>query len=36
VDPWFLEGSDHIDAIVDHAAEYERRLDAFFESALSR
>ncbi len=36
VDPWIVEDSDHIDAIVDQRAEYERRLDAFFTSALAR
>jgi hypothetical protein len=36
VDPWIVEGSDHIDTIVDRTAEYERRLDAFFESVLGK
>jgi hypothetical protein len=34
VDPWIVDGSDHTNAVVDQAGEYERRLDAFFESAL--
>jgi dipeptidyl aminopeptidase/acylaminoacyl peptidase len=34
VDPWIVEGADHVDSIVRETAEYERRLDAFFEVAL--
>jgi dipeptidyl aminopeptidase/acylaminoacyl peptidase len=31
---WIVEGSGHADAIVDHPAEYERRLADFFEHAV--
>jgi dipeptidyl aminopeptidase/acylaminoacyl peptidase len=34
VDPWIVEGAEHTLAIQLEPAEYERRLDAFFESAL--
>jgi dipeptidyl aminopeptidase/acylaminoacyl peptidase len=34
VDPWMVEGSEHTQSILDQPAEYERRLDAFFEAAL--
>jgi dipeptidyl aminopeptidase/acylaminoacyl peptidase len=35
VDPWILEGAEHTKALELEPVEYERRLDAFFESALS-
>jgi dipeptidyl aminopeptidase/acylaminoacyl peptidase len=31
---WIVDGSGHADAIVDHPAEYERRLVDFFERSL--
>jgi uncharacterized protein len=34
VDPWIVEGAEHTQAIELEPAEYERRLDAFFESSL--
>ena len=34
VDPWIVDGAKHTQAIALHPAEYERRLDAFFEAAL--
>ena len=34
VDPWMVDGSEHTQSILDQPAEYERRLDAFFEAAL--
>jgi dipeptidyl aminopeptidase/acylaminoacyl peptidase len=34
VDPWIVDGAEHTQAIVDSTAEYERRLAAFFGSAL--
>jgi uncharacterized protein len=34
VEPWILDGVEHTQAIVADTAEYERRLDAFFEEAL--
>ena len=34
VDPWIVDGAEHTQAIELQPAEYERRLDAFFESAL--
>jgi len=36
VDPWIVPGSEHIAAIVDHPAEYEQRLDAFFDRSIGR
>jgi uncharacterized protein len=36
VDPWIVEGASHTQAIELQPAEYERRLDAFFEAALGR
>jgi dipeptidyl aminopeptidase/acylaminoacyl peptidase len=35
VDPWIVTGAGHVQAIELEPAEYERRLDAFFESALA-
>ena len=35
VNPWIVDGAKHTQAIAVHPAEYERRLDAFFEAALS-
>jgi dipeptidyl aminopeptidase/acylaminoacyl peptidase len=35
VDPWMVDGAQHTQAIVLQPAEYERRLDAFFKTALS-
>jgi dipeptidyl aminopeptidase/acylaminoacyl peptidase len=35
VDPWIVKGADHTQAIVLEPAEYERRLDAFFNSTLA-
>ena len=35
VEPWMVEGSEHTRSILDQPAEYERRLDAFFETALA-
>jgi glyoxylase-like metal-dependent hydrolase (beta-lactamase superfamily II) len=34
VDPWIVPGADHTQAIALQPAEYERRLDAFFESTI--
>lgn len=34
VDPWIVSGSEHVAAIVDHPAEYEQRLVAFFEQTI--
>ncbi len=34
VEPWIVDGAEHTQAIVVEPAEYERRLDAFFEAAL--
>jgi dipeptidyl aminopeptidase/acylaminoacyl peptidase len=34
IEPWIVEGSGHTEAIVDHAAEYERRLVSFFLSTV--
>ena len=34
VDPWIVDGAEHVKAITLETAEYERRLDAFFETAL--
>ena len=34
VDPWIVDGAEHTEAIDLQPAEYERRLDAFFESSL--
>jgi len=34
VDPWIVEGSEHTQAIADHPAEYEARLDAFFDRTI--
>jgi dipeptidyl aminopeptidase/acylaminoacyl peptidase len=34
VDPWMVDGAEHTQGIVLQPAEYERRLDAFFEAAL--
>ncbi len=36
VESWIVEGSGHAGAIVDHPAEYERRLVDFFGRALRR
>ena len=36
VDPWIVDGAMHTQAIEIQPAEYERRLDAFFEAALGR
>jgi dipeptidyl aminopeptidase/acylaminoacyl peptidase len=35
VEPWIAQGSQHIEAIFDHTAEYERKLSAFFREHLS-
>ncbi len=35
VDPWIVDGAEHTMAVQLVPAEYERRLDAFFESALT-
>jgi uncharacterized protein len=34
VDPWIVPGSEHVAAIVDHPAEYEQRLIAFFDRSI--
>jgi dipeptidyl aminopeptidase/acylaminoacyl peptidase len=34
VDPWIVPGSEHVAAIVDHPAEYEHRLVAFFDRSI--
>jgi uncharacterized protein len=34
IDPWVVDGAKHTQAIALHPAEYEKRLDAFFERAL--
>ncbi len=34
VEPWLVDGAEHTQAIVEETAEYERRLAAFFTSAL--
>jgi uncharacterized protein len=34
VDPWIVPGSEHTAAIVDHPAEYEQRLVAFFDRSI--
>jgi len=34
LDPWIVPGADHTQAIVLEPAEYERRLDAFFDSTI--
>jgi dipeptidyl aminopeptidase/acylaminoacyl peptidase len=34
VDPWIVSGSEHVAAIVDHPAEYEERLVAFFDRTI--
>jgi hypothetical protein len=34
VDPWIVSGAEHVAAIVDHPAEYEERLVAFFDRTI--
>jgi dipeptidyl aminopeptidase/acylaminoacyl peptidase len=34
VDPWIVEGAEHVEAIFTHAAEYEERLAVFFRESL--
>jgi uncharacterized protein len=34
VDPWIVPGSEHVDAILDHPEEYERRLVDFFSRTI--
>jgi len=34
VEPWIVEGSEHTQAIMDHPADYEGRLDAFFDRTI--
>lgn len=35
VEPWIIDGAEHTEAILLQPADYERRLDAFFDAALA-
>ena len=36
VESWYVDGAEHVEAVVTHADEYERRLVGFFDGALAR